>query len=370
MDVIQGYLHQSDMVFVTAGMGGGTGTGAAPVVARLAREQGILTIGVVTKPFHFEGTHRMRTAERGIEELQQYVDTLIVIPNQNLFRVADEKTTFASAFKKADDVLGAAVRGVTDLMVMPGLINLDFADIRSVMREQGKAMMGSGSATGERRALDAAEAAISNPLLDDVSMKGALSVLVNVAGGDDMTLYEVDEAVNRVREEVDPEAHIIFGAIFNESANGSMTVSVVATGIDGSGARSRLTANRAADLLKTGGTTAASGQSSDLAAPISFPNEVKHDVSQVSAEQNPPTLVSTETKSETTYRESVPSADRPAPALKRRIPSLFERLTGMRRQVSAPEEGHASISNELLMEEGATSGNADELDIPAFLRRK
>ncbi|MDR2412552.1 MAG: cell division protein FtsZ, partial [Holosporales bacterium] len=200
LDEIQGYLHRSDMVFVTAGMGGGTGTGAAPVVARLAKEQGILTIGVVTKPFHFEGTHRMRTAEKGIEELQQYVDTLIIIPNQNLFRVADEKTTFASAFKKADDVLGAAVRGVTDLMVMPGLINLDFADIRSVMREQGKAMMGSGSATGERRALDAAEAAISNPLLDDVSMKGALSVLINVTGGSDMTLYEVDEAANRIRE--------------------------------------------------------------------------------------------------------------------------------------------------------------------------
>ena len=220
------------MVFITAGMGGGTGTGAAPVIARAAREQGILTVGVVTKPFHFEGTHRMRIAEAGIEELQQFVDTLIIIPNQNLFRVANERTTFADAFKMADDVLHSGVRGVTDLMVMPGLINLDFADIRTVMSEMGKAMMGTGEAEGENRAIDAAEAAISNPLLDDVSMKGARGVLINITGGLDMTLFEVDEAANRIREEVDPDANIIFGSTFDERWTGKMRISVVATGID------------------------------------------------------------------------------------------------------------------------------------------
>ena len=220
------------MVFITAGMGGGTGTGAAPVIARAAREQGILTVGVVTKPFHFEGAHRMRLAESGINELQQYVDTLIIIPNQNLFRIANEQTTFADAFKMADDVLHSGVRGVTDLMVMPGLINLDFADIRSVMTEMGKAMMGTGEASGERRAIDAAEAAISNPLLDDVSMKGARGVLINITGGLDMTLFEVDEAANRIRDEVDPDANIIFGSTFDQELDGRMRVSVVATGIE------------------------------------------------------------------------------------------------------------------------------------------
>jgi cell division protein FtsZ len=223
------------MVFITGGMGGGTGTGAAPVIARIARESGILTVGVVTKPFHFEGVHRMRTAEAAIEELQKFVDTLIIIPNQNLFRVANERTTFADAFKMADDVLHAGVRGVTDLMVMPGLINLDFADIRTVMSEMGKAMMGTGEAEGERRAVDAAEAAISNPLLEDVSMKGARGVLINITGGLDMTLFEVDEAANRVREEVDPNANIIFGSTFDEKLEGRMRISVVATGIDAEG---------------------------------------------------------------------------------------------------------------------------------------
>ncbi len=225
-------LNGSHMVFITAGMGGGTGTGAAPVIARAVREQGILTVGVVTKPFHFEGTHRMRVAEGGLAELQQYVDTLLVIPNQNLFRLANERTTFADAFKLADNVLHMGVRGVTDLMVMPGLINLDFADIRTVMSEMGKAMMGTGEADGERRAVEAAEAAISNPLLDEVSMKGARGVLINITGGMDMTLFEVDEAANRVREEVDPEANIIVGSTMDESMEGQMRVSVVATGID------------------------------------------------------------------------------------------------------------------------------------------
>ena len=224
-------LHGAHMVFITAGMGGGTGTGAAPVIAQACREAGILTVGVVTKPFHFEGSHRMVLAEAGIKELEAQVDTLIIIPNQNLFRVANEKTTFADAFKMADDVLYSGVRGVTDLMVMPGLINLDFADVRTVMMEMGKAMMGTGEAEGDKRSILAAEAAISNPLLDDVSMKGARGVLINITGGPDMTLYEVDEAATRIREEVDPNANIIFGSIFDESLKGRVRVSVVATGI-------------------------------------------------------------------------------------------------------------------------------------------
>jgi cell division protein FtsZ len=232
LEEILAHLETSNMVFITAGMGGGTGTGAAPVIARAAREAGILTVGVVTKPFQFEGIHRMRVAENGINELSQFVDTLIIIPNQNLFRVANEKTTFADAFKMADDVLYSGVRGVTDLMVMPGLINLDFADIRSVMTEMGKAMMGTGEAADENRAISAAEAAISNPLLDDVSMKGARGVLINITGGSDMTLFEVDEAANRIRDEVDPDANIIFGSTFDQSMEGTMRVSVVATGID------------------------------------------------------------------------------------------------------------------------------------------
>lgn len=226
------FLSGSHMVFIAAGMGGGTGTGAAPVIARLAREQGMLTVGVVTKPFQFEGSNRMRISEAGIEEMQQFVDTLIVIPNQNLFRIANEKTTFADAFAMADDVLHSGVRGVTDLMVVPGLINLDFADIRSVMCEMGKAMMGTGEAEGEERARLAAEAAISNPLLDDVSMKGARGVLINITGGPDMTLFEVDEAANRIGEEVDADANIIFGSALDAALEGQLRVSVVATGID------------------------------------------------------------------------------------------------------------------------------------------
>ena len=226
------FLQGSNMVFVTAGMGGGTGTGAAPVVAKLAREQGILTVGVVTKPFHFEGTHRMRIAELGLQELQKYVDTMIVIPNQNLFRVADRNTTFQDAFKLADSVLKSGVKGITDLMVMPGLINLDFADVRSVMSEMGKAMMGTGEAEGDNRAIKAEEAAIANPLLDNVSMQGARGVLINITGGSDMTLFEVDEAANRIREEVDENANIIFGSAFDSNLSGKIRVSVVATGID------------------------------------------------------------------------------------------------------------------------------------------
>ncbi len=226
------HLQGSHMCFITAGMGGGTGTGAAPVIARAAREMGILTVGVVTKPFQFEGTKRMKLADAGIEELQQVVDTLIIIPNQNLFRIANERTTFAEAFMMADDVLYQGVKGVTDLMVRPGLINLDFADVRAVMDEMGKAMMGTGEAEGETRAVDAAEKAIANPLLDEVSLKGAKGVLINITGGYDLTLFELDEAANRIREQVDPDANIIVGSTLDPSMEGTIRVSVVATGID------------------------------------------------------------------------------------------------------------------------------------------
>ncbi len=245
IDEVMKYFEGANMAFITAGMGGGTGTGAAPVIAKACRERGILTVGVVTKPFHFEGSHRMKSAEAGIQEIQDYVDTLIVIPNQNLFRVANEKTTFADAFQMADAVLQAGVRGVTDLMVRPGLVNLDFADIRTAMLEMGKAMMGTGEAEGDKRAIEAAESAINNPLLDDVSMKGARGVIINVTGGYDMTLFEADEACNRIRDEVDPDANIIFGATFDDKLEGKMRVSIVATGID-----------KEAEVGRRGGVTA------------------------------------------------------------------------------------------------------------------
>ncbi len=231
-DEIHGHLEGAHMVFITAGMGGGTGTGAAPVIAKCARDRGILTVGVVTKPFTFEGRHRMRLADSGIAELQRYVDTLIVIPNQNLFRVANERTTFADAFGMADQVLHSGVRSITDLMILPGLINLDFADVRAVMSEMGKAMMGTGEAAGEDRAMLAAENAIANPLLDETSLKGAKAVLVNITGGMDMTLLEVDEAANAIANQVDADANIIFGAAFDPSLDGKIRVSVVATGMD------------------------------------------------------------------------------------------------------------------------------------------
>ncbi len=232
IEEIRDHLSGAHMCFVTAGMGGGTGTGAAPVIARAARDMGILTVGVVTKPFQFEGSRRMRVAESGINELQKAVDTLIIIPNQNLFRIATEKTTFADAFAMADQVLYSGVACITDLMVKEGLINLDFADVRAIMREMGKAMMGTGEASGDRRAILAAEAAIANPLLDEVSMKGARGLLISITGGNDLTLYEVDEAAGRIRQEVDEDANIILGATFDSSLDGIVRVSVVATGID------------------------------------------------------------------------------------------------------------------------------------------
>ena len=238
IEQIVDHLAGTHMCFITAGMGGGTGTGAAPIIAQAARELGVLTVGVVTKPFQFEGSKRMRQAEEGIEALQQVVDTLIIIPNQNLFRVANEKTTFTDAFSMADDVLYQGVKGVTDLMVRPGLINLDFADVRAVMDEMGKAMMGTGEATGEDRAVQAADKAVSNPLLDEISLRGAKGVLINITGGVDLTLFELDEAANRIREEVDPDANIIVGSTLDTTLEGVMRVSVVATGIDAGQARS------------------------------------------------------------------------------------------------------------------------------------
>ncbi len=310
LDVIIDHLQGSHMAFIAAGMGGGTGTGGAPVIARAAREQGILTVGVVTKPFQFEGNNRMKSAEEGIEELQHFVDTLIVIPNQNLFRVCNEHTTFADAFCMADNVLHSGVRGVTDLMVMPGLINLDFADIRTVMSEMGKAMMGTGESSGDGRSIAAAEAAIANPLLDDVSMRGARGVLINITGGFDMTLFEVDEAANRIREEVDADANIIFGSTFDEKMEGLIRVSIVATGIDADASampRSPMIslvhdADRSAASLSTGG--AASEESTGDLAPTTA--DAPPQPASVSDVPPPPPLVST--------AAPMPSAAAPAAA--------------------------------------------------------
>ena len=343
---IVSHIKNSNMVFITAGMGGGTGTGAAPVIARLAKEMGILTIGVVTKPFHFEGTNRMRFAEKGLEELQQYVDTLIVIPNQNLFRVANERTTFADAFKMADNVLRSGVQGVTDLMVMPGLINLDFADIKTVMSEMGKAMMGTGEAEGERRAIDAAESAISNPLLDDVSMKGAKGILINITGGYDMTLYEVDEAANRIREEVDPEARIIFGSTFNEAMEGRMRVSVVATGIDAEAIKEKM---QQTALMNDVANSAAQNSADER-------QEKKDDANaQAQVAQN----------AEQTDTFKVIQGFEQQAVNETRKPSFFERLTGIR-SFSSNKQSQQAVQGTFKTQQAQ---GEEDLEIPAFLRR-
>jgi cell division protein FtsZ len=429
IDDILESLQGSNMVFITAGMGGGTGTGAAPVIARIARESGILTVGVVTKPFHFEGVHRMRTAEAGIEELQKFVDTLIIIPNQNLFRVANERTTFADAFKMADDVLHAGVRGVTDLMVMPGLINLDFADIRTVMSEMGKAMMGTGEAEGERRAVDAAEAAISNPLLEDVSMKGARGVLINITGGLDMTLFEVDEAANRVREEVDPNANIIFGSTFDEKLQGRMRISVVATGIDNEGPQGER-ASTLATRMSEPGAAMRGGYAQPMLTQNAAPTSSRSPAASAPAEPASPTAEAAETAAvrsgafiapkpvdpgtprqvPLTHPAVPPAADAPARP-RARGPSLIERVTGVGRarvsppaapapapaptpaapppppaapppppaaapRAAAPAPNAATRPNQPRLapleaeERGAGNKEDDLLDIPAFLRRQ
>ena len=413
-------LNGSHMVFITAGMGGGTGTGAAPVIARAVREQGILTVGVVTKPFHFEGTHRMRVAEGGLAELQQYVDTLLVIPNQNLFRLANERTTFADAFKLADNVLHMGVRGVTDLMVMPGLINLDFADIRTVMSEMGKAMMGTGEADGERRAVEAAEAAISNPLLDEVSMKGARGVLINITGGMDMTLFEVDEAANRVREEVDPEANIIVGSTMDESMEGQMRVSVVATGIDAGDGPTYSQGQPAAEpqptaaptfRLRPQGQQPAGGQEGQRAQPHAGMPEVKPMTPSSPdggfSPDQPPAMTSQASSSAgmtpglrpqgqhagevvASQRRPKPSfAQPPAPATAQpqgadwgqtrmpekdlsRAPSLFERVTqsfARQRNEHAEPQPEPAMAGADGPERRPASKEEELYDIPTFLRR-
>ncbi len=405
LEEIMGEIAGANMVFITAGMGGGTGSGAAPVIARAAREHGILTVGVVTKPFHFEGRHRMRTAEGAIEELQQYVDTLIIIPNQNLFRVASERTTFADAFKMADDVLHSGVRGVTDLMIMPGLINLDFADIRTVMSEMGKAMMGTGEAEGDKRALDAAEAAISNPLLDDTSMKGARGVLINITGGSDMTLFEVDEAANRIRDEVDPEANIIFGSTFDEKLAGRMRVSVVATGIE-----SEAAAQPKPTLLSLGEQRRPAGFVPSIASERATPSmgaqaamavetvpeataaliagaeptaetvaDAKPDAAGVTVRAAEiqrvaaPVMRPVAPKPMAASPQAMPAA--PAPQSERRAPTLFERVVGARRSVAKPQEEPVAPARlpgvDRAERPAPTAAREDDLlDIPAFLRRQ
>ncbi|UTS79966.1 cell division protein FtsZ [Phaeobacter piscinae] len=294
IEQIVDHLAGAHMCFITAGMGGGTGTGAAPIIAQAARELGVLTVGVVTKPFQFEGNKRMRQAEEGVEALQKVVDTLIIIPNQNLFRLANEKTTFTEAFSMADDVLYQGVKGVTDLMVRPGLINLDFADVRAVMDEMGKAMMGTGEAEGEDRAVQAAEKAIANPLLDEISLKGAKGVLINITGAHDLTLFELDEAANRIREEVDPNANIIVGSTLDTEMEGKMRVSVVATGIDAVDVHSDIPVPRrpmSAPLKQT-----VSVEETRSAAPLELSTPVEQPVAAtaepVAAAQEEPSLFS------------------------------------------------------------------------------
>jgi cell division protein FtsZ len=417
-DELARHLDGAHMVFITAGMGGGTGTGAAPVIARMARERNILTVGVVTKPFGFEGVRRARCADQGIEELQRHVDTLIVIPNQNLFRMANERTTWREAFKMADQVLYMGVRGVTDLMMAPGLVNLDFADIRTVMAEMGKAMMGTGEADGDNRAIRAAEAAISNPLLEDTSMAGARGLLINITGGDDLTLFEVDQAANRIREEVDEEANIIFGSAIDETLSGRIRVSVVATGID-SPAMSERDRPR---LVAMGGGAIPQPQPIPLpmhamsltanAIPTPAPVMTLHPLRQpapqvVAMAEAAPNVVTMDPAvlAQPVAAPPAAAAPRPAaaaqhsglfveaapptglvqqPAADSARPNLFSQVTGAfrRRQHHAPtEHGEpAPVRAEPAMQEPRveqprasvrqTAGDEVGLDIPAFLRRQ
>ncbi len=296
IDQLSKLLEGSHMCFIAAGMGGGTGTGAAPVIAKAARDMGILTVGVVTKPFSFEGNRRAKAADQGIEELQKYVDTLIVIPNQNLFLIANANTTFKEAFEMADEVLQQGVRGITDLMVMPGLINLDFADVRSVMQEMGKAMMGTGEGSGDNRAIEAAQRAIANPLLDGVSMQGAKGVIISITGGEDMRLLEVDEAANHIRELVDPDANIIWGSAFNSDLEGKIRVSVVATGIEAEGRQEASPATDVSRPFSFGGARkpeeAVSFRPSD--APKSAPEPVTEPAVPVAAPEAEPVMADAE----------------------------------------------------------------------------
>jgi cell division protein FtsZ len=393
---IEKALEGAHMCFIAAGMGGGTGTGAAPVIAKAARDRGILTVGVVTKPFAFEGNRRGRSADAGIAELQQHVDTLIVIPNQNLFRIANPNTTFKEAFQMADEVLQQGVRGITDLMVMPGLINLDFADVRSVMGEMGKAMMGTGEASGDNRAIEAAEQAIANPLLDGVSMQGAKGVIISITGGEDMRLMEVDEAANHIRELVDPDANIIWGSAFNNDLEGKIRVSVVATGIDADAQAQQPPAPAKVFAFPTGSRT---GDARPAPQPVPEPEIVSEMDAEAALET--PTELSLETPapadelslgapaaeaeeeelllgSGDMLADEAPaeSAEEPRPGTRswlaaqdsapapvaRSGGTLFERMSNIARGAAKAqvEEEAAPVAR----------GNRDPLDIPRFLNRQ
>jgi cell division protein FtsZ len=373
MEQIDRALEGAHMCFVAAGMGGGTGTGAAPVIAKAARDKGILTVGVVTKPFSFEGSRRSKSADAGIEELQKHVDTLIVIPNQNLFLIANANTTFKEAFQMADEVLQQGVRGITDLMVMPGLINLDFADVRSVMGEMGKAMMGTGEAEGDGRAIEAAEKAIANPLLDGVSMKGAKGVIISITGGDDMRLMEVDEAANHIKELVDPDANIIWGSAFNNDLEGKIRVSVVATGIE---AEATVQAEPARVFAFPSARTVSEPKAAPAPEPepaieepvqmLDAPEPIEAEaaeeeellldttriVDDAVAEDEPLDLVN---EAPETVAEEEPAQR--APRVSTGGGTLFERMSNIAR-------GQAKA------DEDETDGRADPLDIPRFLNRQ
>lgn len=386
---IDALLEGVHMCFITAGMGGGTGTGAAPVVARAARERGVLTVGVVTKPFAFEGLKRMRAAEEGIAELQRHVDTLIVIPNQNLFLIANQQTTFKQAFAMADQVLNQGVRGITDLMILPGLINLDFADVRTVMSEMGKAMMGTGEAEGERRAIEAAEKAISNPLLDEVSLRGAKAVIINITGGEDLGLMEVEEAAQHIREMVDPEANIIVGSAYSDTLNGRMRVSVVATGIEatqsalpGLGADQRQQQTAFGTMRSGGGMFGGAPAPAPAAQPAPAPVAQAEEAPAPAPEPAAPVIDETLMSDEDILELEQPIAEPqprpqprvaelplsepvrrapPAPApVETRKPTLFERMISMSRRPKAEE----------VEEPSAQQGHDDQTAIPPFFKQQ
>jgi cell division protein FtsZ len=369
IDEIDRALDGTHMCFIAAGMGGGTGTGAAPVIAKTARDKGILTVGVVTKPFAFEGTRRGRAADAGIDELQQHVDTLIVIPNQNLFRLANSDTTFKEAFEMADEVLQQGVRGITDLMVMPGLINLDFADVRSVMGEMGKAMMGTGEAVGDNRAIEAAEKAISNPLLDGVSMKGAKGVIISITGGEDMRLMEVDEAASHIKELVDPDANIIWGSAFNNDLGGKLRVSVVATGIEADAAAQpqpgkvfTFPATRAAPAASA--TTAPAAEiAEDDSTPLDLSTDVEGDELLLDSEDiltSPVSGAPIAPPADEDLADGGPATAADTPAGQRESGTLFERMSNIAR-------GAAKAQGD---DEPAPEFRREPIDIPRFLNRQ
>jgi cell division protein FtsZ len=374
LNEIMEHLEGAHMLFIAAGMGGGTGTGAAPVIARAARDLGILTVAIVTKPFQFEGSKRMKLAEAGLEKLYNCVDTLIVIPNQNLFRVATESTTMADAFAMADEVLNSGVRGVTDLMVVPGLINLDFNDVRTVMNEMGKAMMGTGEATGERRALEAAESAIANPLLDDVSLKGAKGVLVNITGGEDLTLFEVEEAASLIRGQVDPEANIIIGSTLNEDLDGIVRISVVATGVESGQKFAPIATPRASEeaIAEIPSVEEAGEIELDEVANVEDEKATPElDDDTISRPSEPAPFTYQRPGAETPDEQAAASADILEPMTPHEAPSVVKPIFGFfGRKKTKPVMPIAKPAPDL-NHTGDLFGadTEDELEIPSFLRR-